>query len=179
MNRALFLDRDGVINIDHGYVHRPANFDWVPGIFDLARSAHSLGLRLIVVTNQAGIARGLYDEATFHSLTRWMCARFAEEGAPITQVYFCPTHPTAGVGRYRVDSECRKPRPGMILQAAREHAIDLPRSFLFGDKPSDVEAGLAAGVGHNLMLDEGETLPAGGVLVKNHAAVADWIKRHF
>ena len=149
---ALFLDRDGVINVDHGYVYRPQDFEFLPGIFDLARTARALGLRLVVITNQAGIGRGLYDEADFERLTAWMCGRFAEEGAPIDAVYHCPTHPTAGVGAYRVDSPRRKPGPGMILEARDELGLDLGASILLGDKQSDLEAGLAAGVGLNLLL---------------------------
>ena len=149
---ALFLDRDGVINVDHGYVHRAQDFDFLPGIFELARAARTLGLRLVVVTNQAGIGRGLYGEADFERLTAWMCERFADEGAPIDAVYHCPTHPTAGIGAYRVDSPRRKPNPGMILEARDALGLDLDASILLGDKPSDVEAGLAAGVGLNLWL---------------------------
>jgi D-glycero-D-manno-heptose 1,7-bisphosphate phosphatase len=151
-NAALFLDRDGVINVDHGYVHRQQDFEFLRGIFDLARTARALGLRLVVVTNQAGIGRGLFCEADFERLTAWMCGRFADEGAPIDAVYHCPTHPTAGIGAYRVDSPRRKPGPGMILEARDELGLDLGASILLGDKRSDLEAGLAAGVGLNLLL---------------------------
>jgi D-glycero-D-manno-heptose 1,7-bisphosphate phosphatase len=149
---ALFLDRDGVINVDHGYVHRAQDFEFLPGIFELARAARTLGLRLVVVTNQAGIGRGLYGEADFERLTAWMRERFADEGASIDAVYHCPTHPTAGIGAYRVDSPRRKPNPGMILEARDALGLDLDASILLGDKPSDLEAGLAAGVGLNLWL---------------------------
>jgi D-glycero-D-manno-heptose 1,7-bisphosphate phosphatase len=151
---ALFLDRDGVINVDHGYVHRQADFEFIPGIFELCREAMSLGFRLFVITNQAGIARGLFTEDNFHSLTRWMCDRFENEGVPINGVYFCPTHPTAGIGRYRIESEFRKPRPGMILKAATEHGLDLSQSVLIGDHLTDIQAGLAAGVGRNILLGQ-------------------------
>lgn len=150
---ALFLDRDGVINVDHGYVWRIEDIEFLPGIFALARAAHQRGWAIIVVTNQAGIGRGLYGEADFLRLTAWMQAEFVREGAPIDQVYFCPTHPEHGVGRYRVESSHRKPGPGMILQAAQEHDLDLPASVLVGDKHSDIAAGRAAGVGLNLLLD--------------------------
>jgi len=150
----LLLDRDGVINVDHGYVYRIDQFEFVPGIFDLCRAARVLGHRIAVVTNQAGIGRGLYTEADFHALTAWMQARFAAEGAPIDAVYFCPTHPTAGVGAYRVDSHFRKPGPGMLLQAAAELDLDLAASTLVGDKASDAEAAVAAGVGRVIVLRE-------------------------
>lgn len=151
MRRALFLDRDGVINLDHGYVCRPEEFEFVEGIFGLCRKARDWGYLLFVVTNQAGIGRGYYSEAQFHALTGWMRGRFAEQGAQIEQVYFCPFHPEHGLGGYRRESEFRKPGPGMILQAAREHGLDLAASALIGDKDSDIAAGRAAGVGLNIL----------------------------
>lgn len=157
---ALFLDRDGVINVDHGYVHRPEDFDFMDGIFDVARAAYDHGYRLVVVTNQAGIGRGRYSETQFHALTDWMCHRFSEERAPIDRVYFSPYHPTAGLGEYKQDHVFRKPQPGMLLQAQRELGIDLAASILIGDKFSDIEAGIAAGVGRNLLLQaEGGDAP--------------------
>ncbi len=152
MQAALFLDRDGVINVDHGYVHRPEEFHFMDGIFDVARAARTHGYRVVVVTNQAGIGRGRYSEKQFHALTDWMCHRFSEEQAPIDCVYFSPYHPTAGLGEYKRDHISRKPRPGMIFQAERELGIDLAASILIGDKLSDIEAGIAAGVGRNLLL---------------------------
>jgi D-glycero-D-manno-heptose 1,7-bisphosphate phosphatase len=152
--RALFLDRDGVINVDRGYVFRIDQFTFMPGIFELARTAvRELGLALVVTTNQSGIGRGYYDEATYEALTRWMCDRFAAERAPIARVYHCPYHPTEGVGPYRRDHPWRKPQPGMILQAAADLGLDLPASALIGDKLIDIEAGAAAGVGLLIRLD--------------------------
>lgn len=176
---ALFLDRDGVINVDHAYVHRAEDFEFMPGIFDLGRAAHAAGCLLIVITNQAGIARGLFSEDDFHALTRWMCDRFAAEGAPIEQVYFCPTHPTAGIGRYRIDSADRKPGPGMILRAASDHQLDLSRSVLLGDKGSDIEAGMAAGVARNLLLrsnsrDRG-AVPQGATEIDTLTQAVAWL----
>lgn len=144
---ALFLDRDGVINEDHAYVFQPERFDFIDGIFDLCQLAHARGYLIFVVTNQAGIGRGYYTEADFHALSDWMCARFAQRGAPITRVYFCPTHPVHGVGAYKRESLDRKPGPGMLLRAAAEFGLDLERSLLVGDKESDMAAGAAAGVG--------------------------------
>lgn len=148
---AVFLDRDGVININHGYVHRLEDFDFIEGIFDVARQAHEQHYKLVVVTNQAGIARGYYTEDQFHHLTDWMCRRFFEAGAPISKVYFSPYHPTEGLGSYLKDDVSRKPHPGMILQAQSELTIDLARSVLIGDNVSDIQAGNAAGVGTNLL----------------------------
>jgi D-glycero-D-manno-heptose 1,7-bisphosphate phosphatase len=151
---ALFLDRDGVINEYRPYVHRIEDFRFIDGIFDLVAAAGRAGYLTIVVTNQAGIGRGLYTEEDFWRLTDWMTARFADHGCRIDRVSFCPTHPQHGIGHYRVHSEFRKPRPGMILEAARDFTIDLGRSILIGDKPSDIEAGLAAGIGTTVLFRE-------------------------
>ena len=150
-NSAVFLDRDGVINRDHGYVHNRENFHFIDGIFDLARHAYKHNYKLVVITNQAGIARGYYTEEQFHQLTEWMCQQFSAAGAPIDRVYFSPYHPIAGLGPYLKDDISRKPHPGMILQAKIDLSIDLSRSVLIGDKASDIQAGNAAGIGTNLL----------------------------
>ena len=160
---ALFLDRDGVINIDHGHVYQKRNFQFLEGIFDLCRYAKKKDYYLIVVTNQAGIGRGLYTEADFHGLTRWMCDVFEREGCAIDKVYFCPSHPEHGIGRYKVASVRRKPSPGMILEAIAYFDVDLTRSVLVGDKISDIEAGRAAGVRSNVLLWQRDTAAPDGV----------------
>jgi len=149
--RALFLDRDGVINVDHGYVHSAENFEFVDGIFDLVRAACKVGYRVVVVTNRAGIGRGYYSQSQFNDLTVWMCAQFQKYGAHIDRVYFSPYHPTAGVGEYRKYEDTRKPGPGMILRARRELDLSLENSILVGDKPSDILAGITAGVRTNVL----------------------------
>mgnify|MGYP001102487457 FL=1 len=151
-HKALFLDRDGVINVNHGYVHTPGQTDWVPGIFDLARAARAAGYALVVVTNQAGIARGYYDEAQFRAYTRWVHARFEAEGAPIAATYFCPHHPEAGLGELKVACGCRKPEPGMLLEAIGRHGLDPAGSVMVGDTPKDMEAAAAAGVVRRFLL---------------------------
>lgn len=150
---ALLLDRDGVININHGYVHSPDQTDWVPGIFDFCRAAVAAGYRPIVVTNQAGIARGFYDEAQFALYSRWVHEEFALQGVEILATYYCPHHPDAGMGAYRIQCNCRKPAPGMLLAAAHDLGVDLAASIMIGDKTSDMRAGDAAGVGTLLLLD--------------------------
>jgi D-glycero-D-manno-heptose 1,7-bisphosphate phosphatase len=148
MNRpALFLDRDGVINVDHGYVHTPEKFQFIEGIFDLVSTANRMGYLVVVVTNQAGIGRGYYSEEQFHALTYWMRARFTEHGGKIDSIYFCPYHPEHGIDEYRRESALRKPAPGMLLQAQSDLGIDMEQSILIGDKLSDITAGRAAGVG--------------------------------
>lgn len=155
---ALFLDRDGVINVDHGYVHHPENFEFIDGIFEVARAARARGYKLVVITNQAGIARGYYSEQQFHRLTTWMCDEFLNAAAPIDKVYFSPFHPTEGIGEYKKDDFSRKPNPGMLFQAQQELKLDLAESILIGDKASDIQAGMAAGVGVNILL--AQKLPA-------------------
>ena len=151
---ALFLDRDGVINVNHGYVHTPANTDWVPGIFELVADAHARGYLPIVVTNQAGIGRGLYDEAAFLDYTAWMHTQFSARGTPLLATFWCPHHPEAGLGVYRVDCECRKPRPGMLREAIARFAIDPARSLMIGDKQGDLDAAAAAGIPARLLREQ-------------------------
>ena len=148
----MFLDRDGVINVNSGYVHDVESFKFIDGIFEVARAAHDRCYQIVVVTNQSGIGRGYYSEQQFNQLTEWMCNRFLSEGAPIEKVYFSPFHPTAGLGAYRKNDISRKPRPGMINQAQRELNLDLRSSILIGDNTIDIQAGIAAGVGLNILL---------------------------
>lgn len=149
---ALFLDRDGVINVDRGYVYRREDVEFIDGIFDLCRIARELGYLIIVVTNQAGIGRGYYTEQEFLKFTDWMCEVFRSEGAALDEVFHCPYHPRHGVGEFKKESPDRKPAPGMILQAVKKFDVDLTQSVLVGDKLSDIEAGISAGVACNLLL---------------------------
>lgn len=144
---ALFLDRDGVVNLDFGYVHRKKDVVFIDGIFPLARAAHEAGYLVVIVTNQAGIGRGYYTEAQFHILMEWMRNEFSAHDSFLDAVYFCPDHPEHGIGKYKKSSEMRKPGPGMILQAAEELNLDLRASIMLGDSIHDIEAGAAAGVG--------------------------------
>lgn len=151
---ALFLDRDGVINIDRGYVHTADQTEFTDGIFALCAAARGAGLAVIVVTNQAGIARGLYTEEKFLEYTDWMHGEFRRRGTPLLATYYCPHHPTAGTGEYLKDCDCRKPAPGMLLQALRDYGIDPARSLLVGDKPKDMQAAFEAGIGRRLLLGD-------------------------
>lgn len=150
--RAAFLDRDGVINIDHGYVYRSEDFDFVPGVLEGARRLHELGYALVVVSNQSGIGRGLFSEAQFHSLSNWMRQQFIAAEAPLSGIYFCPHHPTEARAEYRRSCDCRKPAPGMLLAAAKDLQLDLEASAMFGDKRSDLEAALAARIPLRVLL---------------------------
>lgn len=158
MRPALFLDRDGVINVEKKYVHRIADFEFVDGIFELCRRAEAGGMAIVVVTNQAGIGRGYYTERQFHELTKWMVECFADDGVSIDAVYFCPFHPEHGVGVYRRESFDRKPNPGMILRAKDALSLDLSGSILVGDKISDIVAAKDAGVGCAVLMGDGEDI---------------------
>lgn len=148
MKKAIFLDRDGVINKDLGYVHTIKDFHFLPGVFEALRTFDSLGYLLIIVTNQSGIGRGYYTQNNFKMLTDWMKKRLQEAGIEIAGVYHCPHHPDDGC-------DCRKPQPGLILQAAKDFDIDLSRSWMIGDKQSDIEAARRAGVKNAILLGSG------------------------
>jgi len=152
LSKALFLDRDGVINVDYGYVCHQDNFDFVDGIFDLVRTANQKGYKVIVVTNQSGIARAMYSESDFLSLTKWMVEVFKDQGAIIHDVYFCPHHPTAGDTNLTTSCKCRKPNTGLFEQAAFDHQLDLSTSCMVGDKVSDMEASTKLGFCSNFLL---------------------------
>lgn len=159
-HKAVFLDRDGVINEDRGYVGRVEDFCFIEGVFEACRALNRQGFKLIVATNQSGIGRGYFTERDFQTLNRWMLDRFDEAGVCISGVYYCPDHPEHGVGRYRRDSPYRKPNPQMLLDAALEHDIDLTGSWLVGDKLSDIQAGRTAGVGRCFLITD-DPAPAG------------------
>ena len=141
MRKALFIDRDGVINVDKGRVYKSEDFEFHEEIFGICRKYTDDGFLIIVITNQAGIARGLYSEEDFLKLTGWMTEQFRERGIDISKVYYCPHHPDV-----TGPCECRKPDPGMILQAIREFDLDVSKCVLIGDKDSDLEAGRRAGI---------------------------------
>ncbi|RDI28425.1 D-alpha,beta-D-heptose 1,7-bisphosphate phosphatase [Pseudacidovorax intermedius] len=159
MRLALFLDRDGVINVDHGYVHTPETTDFVAGIFDLVATANRRGWLVVVVTNQAGIARGYYDEQQFNTYMAWVRAQFETRGAHIDAIYFCPHHPEHGLGDYRQQCDCRKPAPGMFQAAIRDLGIDPGSSVMVGDSATDMQAADVAGVGTLLLLGSEQVGP--------------------
>lgn len=158
LRKAAFLDRDGVINIDHGYTYKPEHFDFIDGVFDACRHLQHLGYLLIVVTNQSGIARGYYTEQDFAVLTSWMKQQFAAQGVKIDGVYYCPHHAEKGLEPYNIDCDCRKPNPGMLQQAMREYGIDAAQSLMVGDKAADMQAAAAAGVARKILVRSGNPL---------------------
>lgn len=135
--KALFLDRDGIINEDTNYPHKPEQILFNDAVFTLCLKAAKKGYLLIVITNQAGVARGLFGEDEVRALHAWMNEEFRARGISIARFYYCPHHPDARVAAYRLSCSCRKPKSGMIEQAAREFGIDVSRSLVVGDKPSD------------------------------------------
>jgi D-glycero-D-manno-heptose 1,7-bisphosphate phosphatase len=141
MNKALFLDRDGVVNVDKGYVYLQEQFKFSEGILNLCRKYSDAGFLILIVTNQAGIAKGLYTENDYKKLTKWMVRQFSRNGITISKVYHCPHHPDVnGI------CICRKPAPGMILQAIKDFDLDVSKCVLIGDKETDLEAGRRAGI---------------------------------
>lgn len=156
--RALFLDRDGVINIDINYTHKIEGFDFIDGIFALCRAAIKHNYRIIVVTNQSGIARAYYSEADFAKLTSWMMREFAKRDIEISSVYACPHLINADLERYRRDCHARKPNPGMLLQAQKDFNLDMSECIFIGDKTSDMEAGISAGIGNLIFFNASASL---------------------
>jgi len=140
---AAFLDRDGVLNVDRGYVHQPDQLEWIAGAPDAVRMLNEAGYRVIVITNQSGIARGYYDEAAMHAFHAHMQETLRTQGAHIDAFYFCPHHPEGTIKQYAVHCRCRKPGTGLLEWAAREWPINLSRSFFIGDKDDDMKAAAA------------------------------------
>ena len=140
---AAFLDRDGVLNVDHGYTHKPEHLEWIDGAPAAVRLLNEAGYTVIVITNQSGVARGYYEEAAVHQFHAHMQDALRVQGAHIDAFYYCPHHPEGTVKEFAVRCRCRKPAPGMLEQAAREWPIDPGRSFLIGDKDDDMAAAAA------------------------------------
>ena len=143
--RAVFLDRDGTINVEKGYVHKAEEFELIQGVPEALRLLRENGFILVVITNQSGVARGYYPMEAVHRLHRHMDQELARRGAAVDAYYVCPHHPDGDVREYAKVCECRKPMAGMLMEAARDHSINLASSYMIGDKPSDIEAGLKAG----------------------------------
>lgn len=142
--KALFLDRDGVINIDYGYVHRTTDFLFIPGIFELCQYFMRSGFQIIVATNQSGIERGYFTENQFLQLTEWMKQRFEDNGVQILDVFYCPY----------LDSYDRKPNPGMFLKAIQKYNINAVKSVSVGDSLRDIEAASKAGIVNNFLVEK-------------------------
>ena len=146
MKKAVFFDRDGTLNEEVHYLHKIEDFKWIEGAIDAIKYCNDNGYLAIVITNQSGVARGFYPESDIMKLYDWMNADLAKHGAHLDGIYYCPHHTTGKVKEYAIDCDCRKPKPGMLLKAQKEHDIDLKSSYLIGDSARDVECAEAAGV---------------------------------
>ena len=151
--KALFLDRDGVINIDYGHVYKIEDFIFIKDIEILIKYAMKKDYLIIIITNQAGIGKGFYSVNDFKILTQYMSNSLSKLGCNIDDIFYCPFHPTEGIGEFLKDSNDRKPNPGMLLKAQKKYKIDMNQSLLIGDKISDIEAGISAGVKTNILFE--------------------------
>ncbi len=166
MNKALFLDRDGIINIDTAYVSRVEDFHFIDGIFDLCERAQKKGYLIIVVTNQSGIAQGFFTEADFQRLTAYMCKQFEAHGITITAVYHCP---------YHGDHPDRKPNPGLFIQAGKAYQLDFAASVAIGDKERDIQAAQCAQVGKTILLSNTSVISGADHVVVSLAEAKEFL----
>ncbi|MBI6548969.1 D-glycero-beta-D-manno-heptose 1,7-bisphosphate 7-phosphatase [Xenorhabdus lircayensis] len=153
---AVFLDRDGTINVDHGYVHEIDNFQFIDGAIEAMFELKEMGYALVLVTNQSGIARKIFTEAQFVQLTEWMDWSLADRGIELDGIYYCPHHPEADDEVYKKSCNCRKPQAGMLLDAQEELHIDMSASYMVGDKIEDMLAANAANVGTKVLVRTGK-----------------------
>ena len=149
--KAIFLDRDGVINKEKNYLYQKKDFEFIDGVFEACRYFQKIGYQLIVVTNQSGIARSYYQKEDFYKLTKWMLKQFENQGIKILDVFFCPHGPES-------TCNCRKPNPGMLLEAREKHKIDMKNSWMIGDKEADVGAANAAGIKNTILVKTGHDI---------------------
>lgn len=175
-NRGLILDRDGVINIDHGYVGFAKDFAFMPGLFPFLRAARDKGYRLAIATNQAGVARGYYTESDFATLTAHMQAELKRAGIDIDLVLGCYEHPEAVLEAYKRQSFWRKPNPGMVMEICRRLNLDPARSVMIGDRLGDLEAAQGGGVATRLWLEtEPRPAPEGVIRIASFAEALSYI----
>jgi D,D-heptose 1,7-bisphosphate phosphatase len=160
MNKAVFLDRDGTLNIDYGYVHKIDDFHFIEGSIEALKKLKEMGYLLVLVTNQSGIARGYFSEQEFLQLTEWMDWSLADRGVDLDGIYYCPHHPEAKLAEFKQDCDCRKPKSGMLLQAIEELNIDPARSIMIGDKIEDLFAGQGAKIRTNILVRTGKEVTA-------------------
>lgn len=143
LNKAIFLDRDGTLNVEKNYLYKTEDFEFIPGMPEAIKMWNNSGYLVIVITNQAGVARGYYKEEDVYKLHQYINQRLKEIGAHIDAFYYCPHHPVYGIGKYKIDCNCRKPKTGMLEKAISDFNIDVKQSYLFGDKASDIKVGEA------------------------------------
>ena len=149
--KTIFLDRDGVINKEVNYLHKISDFEFIDGIFDTCLYFIGLGYKIIIVTNQSGIARGYYSEVDFRILTEWMLGQFQKNGISILDIFHCPHGPKS-------DCECRKPKPGMFLKAKNKYNIDMKYSWMIGDTEADIKASSSCGIENTILVRSGHKI---------------------
>ena len=149
--KTIFLDRDGVINKEVGYLHIIEDFEFIDGVFDTCLYFQSLSYQIIIVTNQSGIERGYYNENDFHIVNNWMLEQFKDQGVDILDVFFCPHGPES-------NCDCRKPKPGMFNQADKKYGINMEESWMIGDKEADITAANAAGIQNTILVKSGHAI---------------------
>ncbi|WP_279052196.1 D-glycero-beta-D-manno-heptose 1,7-bisphosphate 7-phosphatase [Cedecea davisae] len=159
---AIFLDRDGTINVDHGYVYEVDRFEFIDGVIEAMLELKEMGFALVLVTNQSGIARGMFTEADFENLTEWMDWSLADRGVDLDGIYYCPHHPEGEVEEFRQVCDCRKPQPGMLISARDFLNIDMAASYMVGDKIEDMQAANAALVGTKVLVRSGKPVTEAG-----------------
>ncbi len=152
MRKVIFLDRDGTINVEKSYLHKWEDFEFEKNAIEGLKKLKDLGYEFIVVTNQSGIGRGYYTEEDLINLNNEMTKKLKEFGINILECFYCPHHPEKGIGKYKVDCNCRKPNPGMLLEGIKKYNVDIENSFMIGDKKGDLEAGKKAGLKSILVL---------------------------
>ncbi len=152
MRKVIFLDRDGTINVEKSYLYKWEDFEFEKNAIEGLKELKNLGYEFIVVTNQSGIGRGYYTEEDLVALNNQMTEKLKEFGVEILECFYCPHHPEKGIGKYKVDCNCRKPNPGMLLEGIKKYDVDIENSFMIGDKKGDLEAGKKAGLKSILVL---------------------------
>lgn len=152
MRKVIFLDRDGTINVEKSYLHKWEDFEFEKNAIEGLKKLKDSGYEFIVVTNQSGIGRGYYTEEDLVTLNNQMTEKLKEFGIEILECFYCPHHPEKGIGKYKVDCNCRKPNPGMLLEGIKKYDVDIENSFMIGDKKGDLEAGKKAGLKSILVL---------------------------
>lgn len=158
--KVVFLDRDGVINREINYLYKTIDFEYTFKCVEALTNILSAGYQIIVITNQAGIARGIFTEGDYYELTKFYTQDLSSHGVDILDVFFCPHHIDGVVSKYKVDCNCRKPKPGMLLNAIDKYGVDISNSYFVGDKFSDVEAGDAAGIPNLALVESGHLFDA-------------------
>jgi D-glycero-D-manno-heptose 1,7-bisphosphate phosphatase len=173
--KVAFLDRDGVINKEVNYLHRREDFDYTENCVEALKKLRLLNYQIIIVTNQAGIARGYYTEEDYQELTAWFLADLANRGVEVLDVFHCPHHPEGSVKGLAVECDCRKPKPGMLHKAMQKYNIDIEQSIMVGDKVSDADAGSRAGLENCFLVRTGHIIRGNFVKFESYTSLHELV----